>query len=302
MAQSGYNANVVAVGRTLMSLVGADRSLERDETALRALSCLRLFPMHNGMLRVSGQLDPEAGAVLRAAALDPLSAPHPTTPNPTAADPWASNADRSNPADADRSNPADCNGNGTAGNDNLRASRDLRPPERRRAEALVELCRRAAAAGGAEPATTKAQIVVTIEHDTLKTRSAARDTPFTAPSSHHRPSASSPATPRSSRWCWAPRANPWTSDEPNAWSPQPCSPPYGPGTKPAPSPAAEGQPNGATPTTSNTGSTADPPPCYNLALLCGFHPPPRFAGGTPTWVHQRDLTATVTAYDVTWQT
>ena len=27
MAQSGYNANVVAVGRTLMSLVGADRSL-----------------------------------------------------------------------------------------------------------------------------------------------------------------------------------------------------------------------------------------------------------------------------------
>jgi hypothetical protein len=29
----------------------------------------------------------------------------------------------------------------------------------------------------------------------------------------------------------------------------------------------------------------------NLALLCGFH---------HTWVHQRDLTATVTATDVTW--
>ena len=51
-----------------MSLVGADRALERDEDALRALSSLRLFPLENGMLRVSGQLDPEAGAVLTAGA------------------------------------------------------------------------------------------------------------------------------------------------------------------------------------------------------------------------------------------
>jgi Domain of unknown function (DUF222) len=163
MAQSGYNANVVAVGRTLMSLVGTERSLERDETALRALSCLRLSPMDNGMLRVSGQLDPEAGAVLRAA-LDPLTAPHPTTPNPAGKRFTATNPDRT--------------GNDNSGNRNNRTShrntyepgtgRDLRPPERRRAEALVELCRRAAAAGGAAPATSKAQIVVTIEHDTLK--------------------------------------------------------------------------------------------------------------------------------------
>jgi len=74
------------------------------------------------MLRVVGQLDPEAGAVLRAA-LDPLSAPRP------------------------------CDANG---------GRDLR-----RAEALIEICRRATAAGGAAPATTKAQIVVLIEHDRL---------------------------------------------------------------------------------------------------------------------------------------
>jgi hypothetical protein len=302
MAQSGYNANVVAVGRTLMSLVGADRSLERDETALRALSCLRLFPMHNGMLRVSGQLDPEAGAVLRAAALDPLSAPHPTTPNPTAADPWASNADRSNPADADRSNPADCNGNGTAGNDNLRASRDLRPPERRRAEALVELCRRAAAAGGAAPATSKAQIVVTIDYNTLKNAvkgaGHSLDGTVLSPQSVRKLACDASIIPM----VLGSKANPWTSDAPNAWSPQPCSPPYGSGTKPAPSPAAGDHPNGPTPTTSNTRSTAEPPPCYNLALLCGFHPPPRSAGGTPTWVHQRDLTATVTAFGVTWKT
>ena len=45
-----------------------------------------------------------------------------------------------------------------------------------------------------------------------------------------------------------------------------------------------------------------PTALLNLALLCGYHPPPRSAGGTPTWVHQHDLTAKVTAYDVTWQT
>jgi hypothetical protein len=36
-------------------------------------------------------------------------------------------------------------------------------------------------------------------------------------------------------------------------------------------------------------------------MLCQYHPLARFAGGTPT-VHQRDLTATVTAHDITWQT
>jgi len=127
MAQTGYDRNVITVGRTLMALVGADRSLERNETALRALSSLKLCPLENGMVRVSGQLDPEAGAVLTAA-LDPLSAP----------------------------NPCDANG-----------GRDPRPADRRRAEALIEICRRAAAAGGAAPVTTKAQIVVTIDHDTL---------------------------------------------------------------------------------------------------------------------------------------
>ena len=44
MAQTGYDRHVIAVGRTLMSLVGAERSLERNETALRALSSLRLAP------------------------------------------------------------------------------------------------------------------------------------------------------------------------------------------------------------------------------------------------------------------
>ena len=71
MAQTGYDRNVIAVGRSLMALVGADRSLERNESMLAALSCLRLSPLDNGMIRVSGQLDPEAGAALTAT-LDPL--------------------------------------------------------------------------------------------------------------------------------------------------------------------------------------------------------------------------------------
>ena len=36
-----------------------------------------------------------------------------------------------------------------------------------------------------------------------------------------------------------------------------------------------------------------PTALLNLALLCAYH---------HTWVHQRDLTAAVTAYDVNWQT
>jgi hypothetical protein len=127
MAQTGYDRHVIAAGRMLMSLVGADRSLEDNENALRTLNSLRLCPLENGMLAIRGQLDPEAGAVLRAA-LDPLSAPKP------------------------------CDENG---------GRDPRPAERRRAEALIEICRRATAAGGAAPATTKAQVVVLIEFDRL---------------------------------------------------------------------------------------------------------------------------------------
>jgi len=82
MAQTGYDRNVIAVGRSLMALVGADRSLERNEHMLAALSCLRLSPLDNGMIRVTGQLDPEAGAVLTAT-LDPC--PHPTRVTPTVA-------------------------------------------------------------------------------------------------------------------------------------------------------------------------------------------------------------------------
>src|SRR5450759_2863664 len=63
MAQTGYDRHIIDVGRHLMSLLGADRSLERNEDALRSLTSLKLCPLPNGMVQVSGQLDPEAGAV-----------------------------------------------------------------------------------------------------------------------------------------------------------------------------------------------------------------------------------------------
>jgi hypothetical protein len=55
MAQTGYDRHVLAIGRTLMSLVGAERALERDETVLRALSSLRLSPQENVVLGSQSQ-------------------------------------------------------------------------------------------------------------------------------------------------------------------------------------------------------------------------------------------------------
>ncbi len=252
IAQTGYERHVIAVGRMLMSLAGADRALERDENLLRTLSSLRLVPMPNGMLRIHGQLDPEAGAVLTAA-LDPLTAP----------------------------NPCDANG-----------GRDPRPPDRRRAEALIELCRRATAAGGAAPATTKAQVVVLIEHDRLAdaVRGAGRTLGGTILSSQtvrklacdasiiplvlgseRQPldvgrtkrlvtpallaalwardkGCTFPGCGRPPQWCDAHHIIHWVDGGPTALT--------------------------------------------NLGLLCQYH---------HTWVHQHDLTATVTALDVCWQ-
>jgi hypothetical protein len=47
---------------------------------------------------------------------------------------------------------------------------DLRGSDRRRGEALIEICRRAAAAGGAAPVTTKASLFVTVDFEDLKNR------------------------------------------------------------------------------------------------------------------------------------
>ena len=253
MAQTGYDRNLIAVGSTLMALVGADRSLERNENMLAALSCLRLSPLDNGMIKVSGQIDPEAGAVL-AATLDPLSAP----------------------------NPGEANG-----------GRDPRPADRRRAEALIEVCRRATAAGGSAPATSKAQIVVTIDydhlHDALRGAGTTLSGAALAPETVRRLACDasiipmvlgSPSQPldvgRTKRLVTpALLAALWVRDKACTF----------PGC---------GRPHQWCDTHHirhwlDDGPTSLP----NLALLCAYH---------HTWVHQRGLTAAVTAHDVTWQT
>jgi len=253
MAQTGYDRHVIAVGRMLMSLVGADRSLERNENALRTLNSLRLVPLENGMIKVSGQLDPEAGAVLTAA-LDPLSAP----------------------------NPSETGG-----------GPDLRPPERRRAEALIEICRRAAAAGGAAPATSKAQIVVTIDHDTLTeaVRGAGRTLTgqVLSPGTVRKLACDAAITPmilgsqsqpldvgRTKRLVTpALLAALWARDKG-------CTFP-GCGRPPQWSDAHHVK----------HWIDGGPTSLLNLGLLCAFH---------HTHVHQRDLTASVTAFGVTWHT
>ena len=53
---------------------------------------------------------------------------------------------------------------------------DLRPGDQRRGEALVQICRRAAAAGGAAPATTKAAVFITMSLQDLQARCAAGST------------------------------------------------------------------------------------------------------------------------------
>jgi Domain of unknown function (DUF222) len=253
MAQSGYDRHVVAVGRYLMSLVGAERALEDNENALRTLSSLRLCPLENGMTRISGRLDPEGAAVL-SAALDPLSAP----------------------------NPCDENG-----------GRDPRPADRRRAEALVEICRRAAAAGGAAPATTKAQLVVTIDHERLgeaiRGAGLTLDGQVISPQTVRKVACDASIIPmvlgsqgqpldvgRTKRLVTAALlAALWARDKGCAYPgcgrpPQWC--------------AAHHVIHWA---------DGGPTCLLNLALLCGAH---------HTWVHQHDLTATVTAFGVTWHT
>ena len=262
MAQNGYDRHVVAVGRMLMALLGGERALKDDEDHLSRLRSFRLIPLENGMLRISGQLDPEAGAVLTAA-LDPLSAPNP------------------------------CLANGGL---------DPRMADQRRADALIEICRRATAAGGAAPATTKAQVVVTMNLEALtgQLRGAGRtlDATILSPQCVRKLACDASIIPmvlgsegqpldvgRTKRLVTpALLAALWARDKGCTF--------HGCGRPPQWCDAhhiihwVDGGPTSLA----------------NLTLTCAYHPPPRSAGGTPTYVHKRDLYATVTALDVTWQT
>jgi len=253
MAQSGHERHVVAAGRYLLSMAGADRALEHDEDKLRTPNSLHLSACDDGTTRISGRLDPESGAVLRAA-LDPLSAPQP-----------ADNA----------------------------GVRDPRPPERRRAEALVEIARRATAAGGSAPATTKAQVLVQITYNDLA--GAVRGAGLTLHGAMLSPQTirkiacdaaiipmvlgaqSQPLDVGRTKRLVTPAllAAMWARDKG-------CT--YPACTRPPPWCEAHHLKHWI-----DGGTTA----LTNMALLCQYH---------HTWVHQHDLTATTTTVGVTWQT
>jgi len=171
--------------------------------------------------------------------------------------------------------------------------RDLRPADRRRAEALIEVCRRATAAGGAAPATTKAQVVVLIDYDVLAGGVRGAGTTLAgevlSPATVRRLGCDASLIPtvlggagqpldvgRSRRLVTAGLlAALWVRDR-GCTFPECGRPPQWCEGHHVRHWAAGGQ----------TALT-------NLALLCAYH---------HSYVHRRDLTATVTAYDVTWHT
>src|SRR6478672_5974896 len=206
-------------------------ALQTCQDKLRRLNAMSRTALGSGMTRYLLDLDPDAAAALDAV-IDPLSRPQP------------------------------CAETGAA---------DTRLAPQRRAEALVEACRRAAAAVGDAPATTKAQVVVTIDYHWLRQRLGAGTTltgellgaetvralacdatiiPMVLAALWARDKGCTfPGCSRPPTWCHAHHVRHW----------------------------ADG------------GQTS----LANSALLCGRH---------HTIVHQRDLTATVTDTGVTWHT
>ena len=145
---------------------------------------------------------------------------------------------------------------------------DGRSPQQRRADALVEICRRhldspnRPQVGGERP-----HFIVTVSVD--HPRPGKRLVDLTAARSPSTRCAAWPATPPS------PPSSPATaSPSPPAGAPGQSPPPYaGPSTTAtgSPTPAVTPRPTSATPTTSTTGPTGGPTTLPNLMLLCRRH-------------------------------
>jgi hypothetical protein len=156
----------------------AAQQLAREEQRAYESRCLHLTDVHGeARVRVSGWLDRESAAVVRAA-IDPLCAPRPAAGHPDVRNADVRNADvrdadvhSSGPRDADvhSSGPrdADVRGPGVEG-PSARGS-DPRSPGQRRADALVEVCRLALACGGLpDNGGDRPQLAVTIDFDALR--------------------------------------------------------------------------------------------------------------------------------------
>ena len=155
----------------------------------------------------------------------------------------------------------------------------------------MEVCRRAAAAGGSAPATAKAAVVVTMGYQDLLDRTGAGTTltgELLAPETVRRIACDAAIIPAvlgsKGEVLDLGRTVRLATAEAGAGAVDP-----GPGA--APSPAARGPQPGVTHITVWHWCDGGPTDLSNLALLCPRH---------HTIVHQRGYTATVTALGVTW--
>jgi hypothetical protein len=178
---------------------------------------------------------------------------------------------------------------------------DLRPGDQRRGQALVEICRRAAAAGGAAPVTTKAAVFITVSLQDLQARCAAGSTltgQLLATETIRRIACDAMIIPTvlgtasevldlgRARRLFTPRMlrAMWLRDKG-------CTP------------AAPRRQPGPTHTTSSTGPTAEPPACSTAPCSAGDttpsptkkagpqQPPPTKSPGTPDHPARRDRRA-----------
>jgi len=175
---------------------------------------------------------------------------------------------------------------------------DLRSCDQRRGEALVEICRRAAAAGGAAPVTTKAAVFVTVNYQDLLTGTGAGSTlggQFLAPETIRRMACDATIIPvvlgtdsevmdvgRARRLTPGLLRALWLRDR-GCTIPGCTAPPFW-----ADAHHIIHWVDG--------GDTS----LLNGALLCGRHHSPSLRWGDPQIAHQRGWTATATTSEVTW--
>ena len=168
---------------------------------------------------------------------------------------------------------------------------DLRTSDQRRADALVEVCRRAAAAGGSAPATAKAAVVVTMDlsgpgrahrgrDDADRGAARPRDSPPARLRRRDHPGR--PGVARVRCWTWAGRSRLATPKQVQAlWIRD----------KGCTFPGCSRPPSWCDAHHVWHWCDGGPTDLSNLALLCPRH---------HTIVHQKGYTATVTALGVTW--
>ena len=174
---------------------------------------------------------------------------------------------------------------------------DIRTSDQRRADALVEVCRRAAAAGGSAPTTPEGGggrddgLGKSGQPDRWEARTGAGTTltgDLLAPETVRRMACDASIIP-------AVLGSKSESTGPGphraGWSRPSCSWRCICATAAAPSRAVRGHRAGATPITAGTGATAARRDLSNMALLCPRH---------HTIVHQKGYTATVSTTEVTW--